>query len=184
MKRCIAAGSTEGWFAPVEQAWFGAGEWNRTTDLRFTKQWKGVAQVVDDLGNPRPPCGRTSLGFLFLFVSFSRHYSAFVVTVNTYITPERSQGSGVFSHVPLVTHTRAQRCVQATPRIHPGRPTTPLRMGGDAAVHDMIGEIAGCEAGPSGHAEHRTVVSKQRLPTPFYMLGNSQDTDCDRVPRS
>ena len=43
------------------------------------------------MGNPRPPCGRTSLGFLFLFVSFSRHYSAFVVTVNTYITPERSQ---------------------------------------------------------------------------------------------
>ena len=67
------------------------GKWNRTTDLRFTKQWKGVAQVVDDMGNPRSPCGRTSLGFLFLFVSFSRHYSAFVVTVNTYITPERSQ---------------------------------------------------------------------------------------------
>ena len=32
----------------------GAGEWNRTTDLRFTNQWKGDAQVVEDLGIPRP----------------------------------------------------------------------------------------------------------------------------------
>ena len=31
---------------------YGAGEWNRTTDLRFTNQWKGIAQVIEDLGNP------------------------------------------------------------------------------------------------------------------------------------
>jgi hypothetical protein len=35
----------------VEKA--GAGEWNRTTDLRFTNQWNGIAQVVDGPGSPR-----------------------------------------------------------------------------------------------------------------------------------
>ena len=32
-------------------------EGNRIIDLRFTNQWKGIAQVVDDLGNLLYPCG-------------------------------------------------------------------------------------------------------------------------------
>ena len=29
-----------------------AAEGNRIIDLRFTNQWKGIVQVIEDLGNP------------------------------------------------------------------------------------------------------------------------------------
>lgn len=54
----------------------GAGERNRTSNLRFTNQSPGVAQVVEDMGNPRSSRSNLHSGtysYLFLFAppSFS-----------------------------------------------------------------------------------------------------------------
>ena len=57
--------------------------WNRTTDLRFTNQWKGIAQVIDDSGNPRPTrhdMGKVIRFSLFQFVSRS-------VSLSLHLTP-------------------------------------------------------------------------------------------------
>ncbi len=51
----------------------GAGGRNRTSSLRFMNQWRGVAQVLEDLGNPASFLENVTTSIcltLFLFISF------------------------------------------------------------------------------------------------------------------
>jgi integrase len=67
---------------PVEND--GAGDWNRTSDLRFTNQIQGVAQVLDDLGNPSSLNSFHSLWHsiqFFLFIAFYRPLSLLLTPI-------------------------------------------------------------------------------------------------------
>ena len=59
----------------------GAGERNRTSNLRFTNQLLGVAQVIEDLGNPFSFLENTATSVcstLFQFISFQLTLSLFL----------------------------------------------------------------------------------------------------------
>jgi hypothetical protein len=48
---------------------------------------EGIAQVIDDLGNPQFHCGICVEGILPFFVSLHRILPSFVGQANTYLTP-------------------------------------------------------------------------------------------------
>ena len=59
---------------------------------------EGVAQVFDDLGNPRFHCGVKGETSLPLFVSLTRILPSFAGQANTYLTPvklEKSEGEAL-----------------------------------------------------------------------------------------
>ena len=58
----------------------------------------GVAQVIDDVGNPRSHYGVKVETSLPLFVSLTRIRPSFAVQANTYLTPVKlgnSEGGGI-----------------------------------------------------------------------------------------
>jgi hypothetical protein len=65
----------------------GAGEWNRTTDLRFTNQWQGVAQVLEGSGNPRTGSNMKHFAIRSPLFRFGSYPAQFVAFLNTYLTP-------------------------------------------------------------------------------------------------
>ena len=62
-----------------------SGEIGRRKGLKILS--RGIAQVVDDMGNPLCLCGLQPLVFLFLFVALCLHSPWFVQPANTVITP-------------------------------------------------------------------------------------------------
>ena len=64
-----------------------SGEIGRRKGLKIIS--RGIAQVVDDMGNPLCLYGLQPLAFLFLFVALCLHSPRFVQPANTVITPRQ-----------------------------------------------------------------------------------------------
>ena len=69
----------------------GAGDWNRTSNLRFTNKLNGMAQVIDDLGHLPSPAAQCVTDHFHRLVSSCQRLPQFVALPNTVITPHRGR---------------------------------------------------------------------------------------------